>query len=135
MYYEIVDKIIEHHIVVLVIESNVTSELKQNIETILSEKGVYFCEIYEKYNTVHKPTRIENEKGIIKRQLVFPKRGMYGINTSMGMFMENLTSYNATGINSNDDAPDSCALFGSEIVEENMQTQEAIPLQGIREFM
>ena len=135
MYYEIVDKIIEHHIVVLVIESNVTSELKQNIETILSEKGVYFCEIYEKYNTVHKPTRIENEKGIIKRQLVFPKRGMYGINTSMGMFMENLTSYNATGINSNDDAPDSCALFGSEIVEENSQPQVAVPLAGIREYM
>ena len=49
--------------------------------------------------------------------------------------MENLTSYNATGINSNDDAPDSCALFGSEIVEENSQPQVAVPLAGIREYM
>lgn len=135
MYNDIVEKIIENHIVMLVIESNVTSELKQNVEKLLEEKGVYYCEIYEKYNTIPKATRIENEKHIIKKKLVFPQRGMYGINTHLGKFMENLTSYNATGINSNDDAPDSCALFGSEIVEENMQTQEAIPLQGIREFM
>lgn len=135
MYDEIVDKIIEHHIITLVIESNVTSELKQNIETKLNEKNSNFCEIIEKYNTVPKATRIENEKGIIKKQLVFPKRGMYGINTSIGMFMENLTSYNATGMNSNDDAPDSCALFSSEIIEENSQPQKAIPLAGIREFM
>ena len=135
MYNDIVEKIIENHIVMLVIESNVTSELKQNVEKLLEEKGVYYCEIYEKYNTIPKATRIENEKHIIKKKLVFPQRGMYGINTHLGKFMENLTSYNATGTNSNDDAPDSCALFGSEIVEENMQTQEAIPIQGIREFM
>ena len=59
---------------------------------------------------------------------------MYGINTDIGRFMENLTNYNATGINPNDDAPDSCALYGSEIIEENSQPQIAVPLQGIREY-
>ena len=130
-----VDKIIEHHIIILVIESNVTSELKQNLEVKLNERNANFCEIIEKYNTIPKATRIENEKGIIKKQLVFPKRGMHGPNTSIGMFMDNLTSYNATGTNSNDDAPDSCALFCSEIIEENSQPQKAIPLAGIREYM
>ena len=135
MYYEIVDKIIEHHIVLLVIESNVTSELSSNLNKLLEEKGVNFCEIIEKYNTIPKPTRIENEKHIIKKQLVFPKRGAFGINTAMGLFMDNLTTYNASGSNSNDDAPDSCALFGSEIIEENAQPQVATPLSDIREYM
>lgn len=135
MYEEIVEKIIEHHINMLVIESNVTSELKQALEERLDAKGVYYCEILEKYNTIPKATRIENEKGIIKRQLVFPKRGMYGVNTPMGQFMSNLTGYNASGTNSNDDAPDSCALFCSEIIEENSQPQVAEPIPGIREYM
>lgn len=134
MYDEIVDKIIENHIILLVIESNVTSELKQNIEQRLSAKGVNYCEILEKYNTIPKATRIENEKHIIKKQLVFPQKGMYGLNTHIGKFMENLTLYNATGQNPNDDAPDSCALFGSEIIEENSQPQEAQPLPFIRQF-
>ena len=75
----------------LVIESNVTSELKENIERILRERGVTYCIIIEKYNTVPKATRIETEKGVIKKQIVFPKKGMFGINTDMGKFMENLT--------------------------------------------
>ena len=135
MYSEIVDKIVEHHINTLVIESNVTSELKQNIEKILRPKSIGYCEIIEKYNTIPKPMRIENEKHIIKKQLIFPKKGMYGVGTDMGAFMDNLTSYNATGMNPNDDAPDSCALFGSEIIEENSQPQKAEPLDFVRQYM
>lgn len=135
MYEAIVDKIIEHNIILLVIESNVTSELKQNIEKILESKGITPPEIIEKYNTIPKPTRIENEKHIIKKQLVFPEKGMHGANTDMGRFMDNLTTYNSTGTNSNDDAPDSCALFGSEIIEENSQQQVAEPLDFVRRFI
>lgn len=135
MYDDIVDKIIEHHIVLLVIESNVTSELKQALEERLDKRGANFCEILEKYNTVPKATRIETEKGIIKKQMVFPAKGLYGVNSQIGMFMNNLTSYNSSGLNANDDAPDSCALFGSEIIEENSQPQVAVPIAGIREFM
>lgn len=134
MYNDIVDKILEHHIVKLVIESNVTSELKQNLDEILSNIGVEWCEIIEKYNSENKAARIEAEKGIIKKQMVFPRQGSYGVNSDMGAFMNNLTSYNATGKNTNDDAPDSCAMFGSEIIEENSQPQVAEPLAGIRMF-
>jgi hypothetical protein len=135
MYEDIVSKIIEHHIITLVIESNVTSELKQNIDKLLEAKGVNYCDIIEKYNTVPKATRIENEKHIIKKQMVFPEKTMYGVNTDMGKFMDNLTSYNSTGVNPNDDAADSCALFGSEIIEENSQPQIAQPLDFVRQFM
>lgn len=135
MYDDIVDKIIEHHIIVLVIESNVTSELKQAIEERLRLKNAMFCEIFEKYNTTPKAMRIESEKGIIKKQMVFPSKNSYGENTHVGKFMNNLTLYNSSGNNSNDDAPDSCALFSSEIIEENSQPQIAEPLYGIREYM
>lgn len=134
MYDSIVDKIIENHIIMLVIESNVTSELKQALEKRLSDKGVSYCEIVEKYNTIPKQTRIENEKGIILRQIVYPKRGMYGIHTDMGKFMENLTMYNNSGNNPNDDAPDSLGMFCSEIIEENSKTQKAEPLAFIRKY-
>ena len=135
MYEDIVEKIIEHHIITLVIESNVTSELKQNIEKILGQRGYMFCEIIEKYNTVPKAMRIESEKGIIKKQMVFPAKNSFGENTHVGRFMNNLTSYNSSGANANDDGPDSCALFASEIIEENSQPQIAQPMIGIREYM
>lgn len=134
MYDDIIDKIIENHIIFLVIESNVTSELKKALDTRLAEKGITWCEIVEKYNFENKAARIENEKGIIKRQLVFPQRGMYGINTDIGRYMDNLTTYNATGTNANDDAPDSAAMFCSEVIEENSQPQVAEPLPFIRQL-
>ena len=134
MYDDIIEKIIEHHILMLVIESNVTSELKQALDERLKQKNVSYCEIIEKYNTIPKATRIDMEKGVIKKQLVFPKKELFGISTPMGKFMNNLTLYNSTGTNSNDDAPDSCALFCSEIVEENSKPQKAEPMYGIREY-
>lgn len=135
LYNEIVDTIIANHIIELVIESNVTSELAKNIDKILKKLNYFACEIREKYNTVPKATRIETEKGIIKRQLIFPLQTLYGVNTSMGQFMQNLTLYNSTGSNPNDDAPDSCALFSSEIVEGGSKPQKATPIVGIREYM
>lgn len=134
MYDDIVDKIIQNHIITLVIESNVTSELKSALDKRLKFRGVMWCEIIEKYNTIPKATRIEIEKGIILKQMVFPKRDMYGINTDMGKFMDNLTTYNSAGNNVNDDAPDSCGMVASEIIEENSKPQKAEPLPNIRKF-
>ena len=134
MYNDIVDKIIEHNIVFMVIESNVTSELKANIERICSERGVVPPEIIEKYNVENKAARITNEMHLIKKVLVFPDKIMYGINTDMGKFMNNLTTYNSDGTNANDDAPDSSAMFCSEIIEENSQPQVAVAVPDIRQF-
>lgn len=118
MYDDIVSKIIEHHIIFLVIESNVTSELKKALDERLVKKGISYCEIVEKYNTENKQIRITDQKGNIKRRLVFPKKGMYGVNSDMGKAMNNLTLYNETGRNPNDDFPDACALMCSEIIDE-----------------
>lgn len=132
MYYQVCEKIIEHHIVELVIESNVTSELKQNIEKILKANGVNYCIIREKYNCENKKVRIELEKGNIIRKLVFPQAEMFGVQSDMGAFMNNLTLYNNAGSNPNDDAPDSCGLFTHEIIDGGSYTPKAKPM--IRPF-
>ena len=135
MYNDIVDKIIENNIVFMVIESNVTSELKSNVERICRERGIVPPEIIEKYNVENKSARITNEMHLIKKVLIFPDKTMYGVNTDIGKFMGNLTTYNSDGQNANDDAPDSAALFCSEIIEENSQPQVAVAVPFIRELL
>lgn len=119
LYNEICDKIIEHHIVRLTIESNVTSELKQNIEKILESKGAFFCEIREKFNIENKGVRITDQSHLIQKKLVFPTKDKYPAQSDVGKFMNNLTLYNSTGRNQHDDAPDSLALYTKEFIDEN----------------
>ena len=128
MYEEVCNKIIQHHIIELVIESNVTSELKQNIDMILKQNGVNYCIIREKYNCENKKARITDQKGNILRCIVFPQKNMFGINTDMGKFMENLTLYNDDGRNPNDDSPDSAGLFTKEFVEGSSKPQRVKPI-------
>lgn len=129
LYLDVVNKIIEHHIVLLIIESNVTSELKQNLEQILDQYQIYYCEIREKYNTIPKETRIDMEKSVIRRKILYPVRELYPLKSDMGLFMDNMTLYNASGRNINDDAPDSEAMFASEIIEEGSKPQRITVLK------
>ena len=117
MYEDVIEMIIKHHIIFLVIESNVTSELKKALDERLAQRGITYCEIFEKYNVENKQARITDQKGNIKRCLVFPKKGMYGINSDLGKAMNNLTLYNETGHNPNDDFPDACAMMCSEVID------------------
>lgn len=123
MYDAVINKIIEHRIVFLVIESNVTSELKKALDERLNARGISYCIIVEKYNCENKQARITDQKGNIKRKLVFPKKGLHGINSEIGKAMNNLTLYNESGRNSHDDFPDACALFCSEVIEEGSKPQ------------
>ena len=114
---KIVNKIEEQNIKILVIETNVDGGLKKLIlDEYEKRKLICNCDIREKYNTVQKSIRIELEKGNIKRRLWFPKKNLFSKISQMGKFMENLTLYNSQGRNRNDDAPDSCGMFTSEIV-------------------
>lgn len=128
---DIVDKVEEHHIVKLVIETNVDGGLKKVLEDKFKERGIYYCEIIEKYNTVPKKVRIESEKGVIVRRIWFPSKNLIDANTDINRFMQNFTSYNSDGKNKNDDAPDSNAMFTSEIVENRSKTAKAVVFRRI----
>lgn len=121
---EIVDKILINNIRTLVIETNVDGGLKKLILDEFQKREITcFCNMIEKYNTVPKAMRIELEKGTITRRIWFPEKRLFGRVSSMGKFMENLTLYNSQGSNKNDDAPDSVAMFTSEIINEKALTK------------
>ena len=125
----IVDKIIDNHIVKLVIETNVDGGLKRVLTEKLHSRGYFACVIIEKYNTVPKKIRIEAEKGIIKKKIWFPHKNIIEANTDMSRFMQNFTLYNASGRNVNDDAPDSNAMFCSEVIGEKSKPRKAQPIE------
>lgn len=122
---DIVEKIIVNNIVTLVVETNVDGGLKKTLTEKLKARGYYKCNIYEKYNTIPKKIRIEAEKGIIKKRIWFPHKKLVEANTDIARYMHNLTLYNSSGRNVNDDAPDSSALFCSEVIEEKSKPRKA----------
>ena len=125
LYDDIVDKIITNKIIALVIENNTDTSLKDIIEIKLQAKGYNGCVIYEKYAVTNKEVRINQYKDVIKDKIYFPNRNKFGKNTQMGQAMEQLTSYSFDFPNKHDDMPDSCALFGDQIIMGN-----AIPMKA-----
>lgn len=118
LYDEIVDKIIENHVIYLLVECNVDNGLKKEIESRLQEKEISFCVVDEIYNTLPKQARITRGKGIALRKIYYPSKEMFPMNTQMGRFMSDFTSYNTGGRNAHDDAPESICEFAWEIIDE-----------------
>ena len=116
LYDEIVDKIIQHNIIKFVIENNIDTSLKTLLEEKLKQKKYYNCEIIEKYNTPKKEQRIKDARGLIIRKIRFKEKKNYKPNSDYGRFMKNFTTYSFDYPNKNDDAPDSMALFTTEII-------------------
>lgn len=128
LYNEIVDKIIQHTITRFVIENNIDTSLKTLLDEKLKTKGYYLCEIVEKYNTVNKEQRIKDARGDIKKFIVFKEKEMYKPNTDYGRFMKNFTTYSFDYPNKNDDAPDSMALFRTEIILDRGKPSKPKPI-------
>lgn len=118
LYDEIIEKIVDNHIIYLLIECNVDTALKKEIEERLEERGIFDCKVDEIYNTLPKQARITRGKGIALRKIYFPSKEMYAMNTQMGRFMNDFTSYNTGGRNAHDDAPESVCEFSWEIIDE-----------------
>lgn len=128
LYNDIVDKIIQHTVTKFIIENNTDTSLKTLLEDRLHSKGYYICEIVEKYNTVNKEQRIKDARGDIKRFVVFKEKKMYKPNTDYGRFMKNFTTYSFDYPNKNDDAPDSMALFRTEIILDRGKPSKPKPI-------
>lgn len=116
LYGEIIEKIIEHRITTLVIENNIDTSLKRLLEDRLHARGIYWCIIIEKYNTVKKEERIKNNRGIVQKQIVFPDKSIVRPNTDIGRMMDNITKYSFDKPNLHDDGIDSVCMYASEII-------------------
>ena len=117
VYDEIASRIIQHQMNEFVIENNTDTSLRAYIDKMLKERGYYSCEITEKYNTTKKEQRIRDENLPMRMQIVYPEQGLFPLNSEMGKFMENITKFSLETPNKHDDAPDSVALFVSEIIK------------------
>lgn len=116
LYGEIIEKIIEYRITTLVIENNIDTSLKRLLEDRLHARGIYWCTIIEKYNTVKKEERIKNNRGIVQKQIVFPDKSIVRPNTDIGRMMDNITKYSFDKPNVHDDGIDSVCMYASEII-------------------
>lgn len=127
---DIIEKIIKHQIRTLIIETNVDGGLKNQLLEKLKLRGYTQIDIIEKYSTVNKQARIEDQKGNVLRCLVFPAKHLFGFKSDIGKFMENLTLYNNKGRNSHDDAPDSCSILTKELIDDSSIPTKAIPIKN-----
>ena len=118
LYDLIVEKIIQHHIIKLVLENNIDTSLKKVLEDKLHERGAYFCEIIEKYSLGKKEDRIKDMQGIMRNMIIYPDKSLLSSATDIFKFMEHFTTYSFEFPNRYDDAPDSLAMFASEIIED-----------------
>lgn len=116
LYDEIIEKIIENRITTLVIENNIDTSLKRLLEDRLHARGIYWCTIIEKYNTVKKEERIKNNRGIVQKQIIFPDKSIIRMNTDIGRMMNNITKYSFDKPNVHDDGIDSVCMYASEII-------------------
>lgn len=131
LYDEIIEKIIENKITTLVIENNIDTSLKRLLEDKLHARGIYWCTIIEKYNTVKKEERIKNNRGIIQKQVVFPDKSIVRPNTDIGRMMDNITKYSFDKPNVHDDGIDSVCMYGSEIIMGRGSLSKPKPIKRI----
>lgn len=116
LYDEIIEKIIQHRIIKLVIENNIDTSLKALLTDRLKQRGVNWCIIIEKYNTVKKEERIKNNRGIVQKFVVFLDKTLTKPNSDYGRLMDNMTKYSFDKPNLHDDSVDSVCMFASEII-------------------
>ena len=119
LYDLIVDKIIENHVILLVLENNIDTSLKYILDEKLKRRKYYICEIREKFNTVKKEKRIKDYRGVVQKDVIFPSKNLLKGNTDLSRFMDNMTRYSFDYPNEHDDAPDSECMFASEIILRN----------------
>lgn len=116
LYNDIIEKIILHRITTLVIENNTDESLKTLLDDRLKARGVYWCKILEKYNTVKKEIRIKDNLWPILTLIIFKDKSVVKPNTDLGRLMDNITKYSFDYPNKFDDGPDGTALYASEII-------------------
>lgn len=131
LYDEIIQKIIENTITTLVIENNIDTSLRPLLLGKLKERGVFWCNIVEKFNTVKKEERIKNNRGIVQKQVVFPDKSIVKPNTDIGRMMDNITKYSFDKPNVHDDGIDSVCMYGSEIILGKGKFPKAKPVKRI----
>lgn len=124
MYDVIVDKIIEHRINILVLENNTDTSLKEVLEERLRFKNYLHCTIIEKYSTQNKEQRIKDHQSDVRNYIVFPCKGMFSLNSDMGLAMEEITAYSFNYPNKFDDGIDALVIYAMQFIDSGVEFPE-----------
>lgn len=126
IYASIVDKIIDHNVVRLCLESNINEGLKTLLDKMLASKGYSACGITENFSVAQKDIRISNCEATIKNSIVFPRLGVYARSSVIGRAMEELYGYSYVKKNDHDDFTDAVAGFVKAYIRKDTNTYAKI---------
>ena len=109
------DMIIDKNVVELVVETNTVSNIKQQIEDILHNRGYRSCVITEVYSTQKKSDKIFDNQSTILEYIYYPHRSLYGASSMMGQYMKNIVTWHAK-TKDNDDSIDTEAIYSDKFI-------------------
>lgn len=128
LYDKICDYIEKYKIMKLVIENNIDTSLAEMIRKKLEERGIKYCEIITKYNTVKKQERIAAMAYTAKQNIEFPDQNVFPPKHPASLFMRHLTQYSAENSTSgriHDDGADSLCGYADAFIV-NMDLKNSI---------
>lgn len=112
--YELISKIIKNKVDKISIEINTSNELNDYLEDELADNGYYDFEMSRVFSTENKETKIAMAQYDIRDHIIFPEKGMFPMNSEMGIAMEMFTTYSFDRKPDHDDVPDCIAIFTNE---------------------
>jgi hypothetical protein len=99
----------------LVVETNVCSNIKSQIEEKL-EKMHHSCKIYEIYSTMKKEDKIFNCQSDIQQHIVIPASGIFGLSSDVGKAVFEIVTWNTKA--KSDDSIDTIAMYVRQFVNQ-----------------
>ena len=112
---ECAKKIVEHHVVTAIFESNNAGQyFGRDVNTLVTQLGGKVS-IRTKRTISNKQTRIEFASDGIIKNFYFKDKSLYERNSQYALFMRELTTYTRSGKVPHDDAPDCLSLAENEV--------------------
>jgi hypothetical protein len=105
------DKIRQKSVKHLLVETNVCSNIKTQLEDKL---GSYSCKIQEIYSTRKKEDKIFDAQSDIQQHIVIPANGIFGLSSDVGKAVFEIVTWNKSA--KSDDSADCCAMFVNEYI-------------------
>ena len=107
----------------LVVETNVCSNIKSQIEEKLA-KIHHSCKIYEVYSTMKKEDKIFNCQSDIQQHIVIPASGIFGLSSDVGKAVFEIVTWNTKA--KSDDSIDTIAMYVRQFVNQGNMTYATV---------
>lgn len=118
---ECANKIIKHKVQSCLFESNNAGEYYgKDVRKLVEGAGYSLCSFRSRRTISNKATRIELESDTVMKRFHFRHSSTYPPNSQYGGFMRQVWTYVRNGKVKHDDAPDSLAIFVSEMRKRGM---------------